>query len=214
VETVLRHPARLWPATWERRWLGRMAGPVAERSSTTGGRCQSRGSGPNTRSVSKHGFERSTLRGPDGNRRRTPPRNLHHRGGPAGMPSVCPLWASAGPNTWRPAENPKAALFALIRASRAWPEWARRARDLRGLGREYERKANAAGGEDPDVKQFVERLEQTMDEGRGGDAAGTLDSFQARLSDFQRFLRQRARSSRRLFQQGGQLGHRGRAPPS
>ncbi len=54
---------------------------------------------------------------------------------------------------------------------------------------------NAAVASDPDVKQFVERLEQTMDEAGISDPPERLPSGDSIARDFQRFLRQRGPES-------------------
>ena len=104
------------------------------------------------------------------------------------MPSVS-LWASV-PHYVAAAPNPKAAL-ALIRSFEGVAGVAVEARDLEESAEEYERQVNAAVASDPDVKQFVERLEQTMDEVAEETPPDRIPSADAIARDFQRFLRQR-----------------------
>ena len=133
--------------------------------------------------VTKHGFERSTYEGPTGI-----VGVLHHACARAGVPSVS-LWASV-PHYVAAAPNPKAAL-ALIRSFEGVGGVAVEARDLEESAEEYERQVNAAVAADPDVKQFVERLEQTVDEVAEETPPERIPSADAIAQDFQRFLRQR-----------------------
>jgi hypothetical protein len=65
------------------------------------------------------------------------------------------------------------------------------ARDLEQSSEDYERQVNAAVASDPDVKSFVERLEQTLDEVRSDAPPERLPSADTIARDFQRFLKQR-----------------------
>ena len=87
------------------------------------------------------------------------------------------------------APNPKAAL-ALIRSFEGVAGIAVEARDLEESAEDYERQVNAAVASDPEVKSFVERLEQTLDETQDV-TPDRLPSADAIARDFQRFLRQR-----------------------
>jgi predicted ATP-grasp superfamily ATP-dependent carboligase len=141
--------------------------------------------------VERLGFERSTYEGPTGI-----VGVLHHACAEAQIPSVS-LWASV-PHYVAAAPNPKAAL-ALIRSFEGAGGVAVEARELEESAEDYERQVNAAVASDPDVKSFVERLEQTMDEAQD-DVPERIPSADAIARDFQRFLRQRGPGS-----QGG--GH-------
>jgi predicted ATP-grasp superfamily ATP-dependent carboligase len=141
------------------------------------------GIGSDSTLVARHGFERSTYEGPTGI-----VGVLHHACARSGMPSVS-LWASV-PHYVAAAPNPKAAL-ALIRSFEGVAGVAVEARDLEQSAEEYERQVNAAVASDPDVKQFVERLEQTMDEVAEETPPDRIPSADAIARDFQRFLRQR-----------------------
>ncbi|MDQ3935467.1 MAG: PAC2 family protein [Actinomycetota bacterium] len=133
--------------------------------------------------VEKLGFERSTYEGPTGI-----VGVLHHACAAAGIPSIS-LWASV-PHYVAAAPNPKAAL-ALIRSFEGAAGLAVEARELEESAEDYERQVNAAVASDPDVKSFVERLEQTMDEVTGEMPPERIPSADAIARDFQRFLRQR-----------------------
>ncbi|MFL5912942.1 MAG: PAC2 family protein [Gaiellaceae bacterium] len=133
--------------------------------------------------VTKHGFERSTYEGPTGI-----VGVLHHACARSGVPSVS-LWASV-PHYVAAAPNPKAAL-ALIRSFEGVAGVVVEARDLEQSAEDYERQVNAAVASDPDVKQFVERLEETMDEVTEETPPDRIPSADSIAQDFQRFLRQR-----------------------
>ena len=108
----------------------------------------------------------------------------------AGLPAVS-LWASV-PHYVAAAPNPKVAL-ALVRAFEGTAGLAVDGAELESAADDYERQVTAAVASDPEVKAFVERLENQLDE----DAAenppdeGELPSADTIASDFQRFLRQR-----------------------
>jgi proteasome assembly chaperone (PAC2) family protein len=133
--------------------------------------------------VEKLGFERSTYEGPTGI-----VGLIHHECAAAGLKSVS-LWASV-PHYVAAAPNPKAAL-ALIRSFEAATSVAVEARELEESAEDYERQVSAAVASDPDVKSFVERLEQTMDEAIDDMPPERIPSADAIARDFQRFLRQR-----------------------
>jgi predicted ATP-grasp superfamily ATP-dependent carboligase len=133
--------------------------------------------------VERLGFERSTYEGPTGI-----VGVLHHACAEAGIPSVS-LWASV-PHYVAAAPNPKAAL-ALIRSFEGVAGVAVEARDLEESAEDYERQVSAAVASDPDVKSFVERLEESMDEALDETPPERLPSADTIARDFQRFLRQR-----------------------
>jgi proteasome assembly chaperone (PAC2) family protein len=133
--------------------------------------------------VEQLGFERSTYEGPTGI-----VGVLHHACAAAGLRSIS-LWASV-PHYVAAAPNPKAAL-ALIRSFEGATNVAVEARELEESAEDYERQVNAAVASDPDVKSFVERLEQTMDEVAEDMPPERIPSADAIARDFQRFLRQR-----------------------
>jgi predicted ATP-grasp superfamily ATP-dependent carboligase len=135
--------------------------------------------------VERLGFQQSTYEGPTGM-----VGVLHHAFTEAGVPSVS-LWASV-PHYVAAAPNPKAAL-ALIRSFEGVAGIAVDASDLEQSADEYQRQVDAAVATDPDVKSFVERLEQTLDEvsdelSPDPDQLPSADSI---ARDFQRFLRQK-----------------------
>jgi len=133
--------------------------------------------------VAKLGYERSTYEGPTG-----VVGVLHHACGQAGVDSVS-LWASV-PHYVAAAPNPKAAL-ALIRSFEGVAGVAVEARDLEESAEDYERQVSAAVASDPEVKSFVERLEETLDEAQPDMPPDRIPSADAIARDFQRFLRQR-----------------------
>jgi predicted ATP-grasp superfamily ATP-dependent carboligase len=135
--------------------------------------------------VERLGFQQSSYEGPTGM-----VGVLHHAFTEAGLPSVS-LWASV-PHYVAAAPNPKAAL-ALIRSFEGVAGIAVDATDLEQSAEEYQRQVDAAVATDPDVKSFVERLEQTLDEvsdelSPDPDQLPSADSI---ARDFQRFLRQK-----------------------
>ena len=135
--------------------------------------------------VERLGYEQSSYEGPTGI-----VGVLHHEATEAGLKSVS-LWASV-PHYVAAAPNPKAAL-ALIRSFEGAAGVAVDATELETSAEEYERQVSAAVATDPDVKSFVERLEQTLDEVADDLAPGPehLPSADTIARDFQRFLRQR-----------------------
>jgi proteasome assembly chaperone (PAC2) family protein len=132
--------------------------------------------------VERLGYEGSTYEGPTG-----VVGVLHHACAAAGLSSVS-LWASV-PHYVAAAPNPKAAL-ALIRSFEGVAGVAVEARDLEESAEDYERQVSAAVASDPEVKSFVERLEETLDETQP-DVPERIPSAETIARDFQRFLRQR-----------------------
>ena len=108
----------------------------------------------------------------------------------AGMPAVS-LWASV-PHYVAASPNPKVAL-ALVRAFEGAAGLAVDGGELEEAAADYERQVTAAVASDPEVKAFVERLENAMDEVQAENPPdeGQLPSADTIASDFQRFLRQR-----------------------
>jgi proteasome assembly chaperone (PAC2) family protein len=104
--------------------------------------------------------------------------------------SAASLWASV-PHYVAATPNPKAAL-ALLRRFEGAVGVAVDATDLEEAAEEYERQVNAAVASDPNVKAFVERLEESIDQ-QEEEASESQDvpSADAIARDFQRFLRQR-----------------------
>jgi predicted ATP-grasp superfamily ATP-dependent carboligase len=135
--------------------------------------------------MNRLGFERTSYEGPTGI-----VGVLHHACGKAGIPTAS-LWASV-PHYVAAAPNPKAAL-ALIRSFEGVAGVAVDALDLEQSAEDYQRQVDAAVATDPDVKQFVERLEQTLDEVSDELAPDPdqLPSADSIARDFQRFLRQK-----------------------
>ena len=133
--------------------------------------------------VQELGFQRSSYEGPTG-----VVGALHHACQQHGMPSAS-LWASV-PHYVAAAPNPKAAL-ALIRAFEGLVGVAIDAAPLEEAAGEYERQVNDAVASDPDVKAFVEQLEERMDDVEPDDLADRLPSADSIARDFQRYLRQR-----------------------
>jgi predicted ATP-grasp superfamily ATP-dependent carboligase len=135
--------------------------------------------------VDRLGFQPSSYEGPTGM-----VGVLHHAFTEAGLPAVS-LWASV-PHYVAAAPNPKAAL-ALIRSFEGVAGIAVDASDLEHSADDYQRQVDAAVATDPDVKSFVERLEQTLDEVSDdlSPHPDQLPSADSIASDFQRFLRQK-----------------------
>jgi proteasome assembly chaperone (PAC2) family protein len=106
----------------------------------------------------------------------------------AGVPAVS-LWASV-PHYVAASPNPKVAL-ALVRAFEGAAGLAVDGGELEEAAEDYERQVTAAVASDPEVKAFVERLENAMDEAESPPDEGELPSADTIASDFQRFLRQR-----------------------
>ena len=133
--------------------------------------------------VERLGYERSTYEGPTGI-----VGVLHHICAEQNIPSAS-LWASV-PHYVAAAPNPKAAL-SLIRSFEGIAQIAVDATALEESSEDYERQVNAAVATDPDVKAFVERLEQTLDETQEDIEPERLPSADSIARDFQRFLKQR-----------------------
>jgi predicted ATP-grasp superfamily ATP-dependent carboligase len=107
-----------------------------------------------------------------------------------GVPAVS-LWASV-PHYVAASPNPKVAL-ALVRAFEGAAGVAVDGGELEEAAEDYERQVTAAVASDPEVKAFVERLENAMDEVQAENPPdeGSLPSADTIARDFQRFLRQR-----------------------
>jgi predicted ATP-grasp superfamily ATP-dependent carboligase len=107
-----------------------------------------------------------------------------------GVPAVS-LWASV-PHYVAASPNPKVAL-ALVRAFEGAAGVAVDGGELEEAADDYERQVTAAVASDPEVKAFVERLENAMDEVQAENPPdeGSLPSADTIARDFQRFLRQR-----------------------
>ena len=107
-----------------------------------------------------------------------------------GLPAVS-LWASV-PHYVAASPNPKVAL-ALVRAFEGAAGVAVDGGELEEAADDYERQVTAAVASDPEVKAFVERLENAMDEVQAENPPdeGSLPSADTIARDFQRFLRQR-----------------------
>ena len=133
--------------------------------------------------IERLGFERSTYEGPTGI-----VGVLHDGCTKAEMPSSS-LWASV-PHYVAAAPNPKAAL-ALVRKFEGLARMAVDASALEEAAEDYERQVSAAVASDPDVKAFVERLEQAMDESEETSPPQRIPSADSIARDFQRFLKQR-----------------------
>jgi predicted ATP-grasp superfamily ATP-dependent carboligase len=137
----------------------------------------------NAKLVERLGFARSSYEGPTG-----VVGVLHDGCAKARLPSAS-LWASV-PHYVAAAPNPKAAL-ALIRSFEGLAGIAVNATDLEEASEDYERQVNAAVASDPEVKEFVERLEETMDEAEDEPLPERIPSADSIAREFQRFLRQR-----------------------
>jgi proteasome assembly chaperone (PAC2) family protein len=134
--------------------------------------------------VEKLGFERTSYEGPTGI-----VGVLHHALAKAGASSAS-LWASV-PHYVAAAPNPKVAL-ALLRAFEGTAGVAVEATELEEAAQSYEEQVSAAVASDPEVKAFVERLENAMDEIQSeASPEERIPSADTIASDFQRFLRQR-----------------------
>jgi predicted ATP-grasp superfamily ATP-dependent carboligase len=133
--------------------------------------------------VERLGFNRSSYEGPTGI-----VGVLHSALAGADLPSVS-LWASV-PHYVAATPNPKAAL-ALIRSFEAVAGVAVDAGELEETAEDYERQVSAAVASDPEVKEFVERLEHAMDEVDDEQLPERLPSADTIARDFQRYLRQR-----------------------
>ncbi len=106
----------------------------------------------------------------------------------AELPTVS-FWASV-PHYVAAAPNPKAAL-ALVRRFEGLTGMVVDAGALEEAAEDYERQVSAAVASDPDVRAFVEKLEQASDEAEEDEPPERIPSADAIARDFQRFLRQR-----------------------
>jgi len=134
--------------------------------------------------VERLGFERTNYEGPTGI-----VGVLHATCADAGMESVS-LWAPV-PHYVAATPNPKAAL-ALVRGFEGIAGIAVDASQLEAASEDYDRQVTAAVASDPDVKAFVERLEEMADEMSEEEGPPEqLPSGDVIAREFQRFLRQR-----------------------
>src|SRR3954468_1727958 len=134
--------------------------------------------------VERLGFERTNYEGPTGI-----VGVLHATCATAGMGSVS-LWAPV-PHYVAATPNPKAAL-ALVRGFEGIAGIAVDASRLEGASDDYDRQVTAAVASDPDVKAFVERLEEMADEMSEEEGPPEqIPSGDVIAREFQRFLRQR-----------------------
>ncbi|MEA2482219.1 MAG: hypothetical protein QOC55_166 [Thermoleophilaceae bacterium] len=138
--------------------------------------------------VERLGFERTNYEGPTGILG-----VLHATCAASGMESVS-LWAPV-PHYVAATPNPKAAL-ALVRGFEGIAGIAVDATKLEGASEDYDRQVTAAVATDPDVKAFVERLEEMADELVEEEGPPEqLPSGDVIAREFQRFLRQRGPGS-------------------
>jgi proteasome assembly chaperone (PAC2) family protein len=139
--------------------------------------------------VERLGFERTSYEGPTGI-----VGVLHAITANAGLDSVS-LWAPV-PHYVAATPNPKAAL-ALVRGFEGIAGIAVDATALETASEDYDRQVTAAVATDPDVKAFVERLEEMADElsEEEGPSEEQLPSGDVIAREFQRFLRQRGPGS-------------------
>jgi proteasome assembly chaperone (PAC2) family protein len=119
---------------------------------------------------------------------------LHVEAANAGFPAAS-LWATV-PHYVAASPNPKAAL-ALVRKLERAVGVNVDATQLEAATEEYEHQVDLAVQRDPEVRAFVERLEQVAEE---EDAAAAMDaadlpSGEVLAREFQRFLRQRGRGN-------------------
>jgi predicted ATP-grasp superfamily ATP-dependent carboligase len=136
--------------------------------------------------VEKLGFERTSYEGPTGI-----VGVLHASCADAGMDAAS-LWAPV-PHYVAATPNPKAAL-ALVRGFEGLAGLAVDASALERASEDYDRQVTAAVASDPDVKAFVERLEEMADDlsdEEEGPSEEQLPSGDTIAREFQRFLRQR-----------------------
>src|SRR3954453_11517755 len=131
--------------------------------------------------VEKLGFERTNYEGPTGI-----VGVLHATCANGGMESVS-LWAPV-PHYVAATPNPKAAL-ALVRGFEGIGSHVVDATQLETASKDSDRPGHAALATDPDVKAFVERLEEMADEME--EPPDQLPSGDVIAREFQRFLRQR-----------------------
>jgi proteasome assembly chaperone (PAC2) family protein len=112
---------------------------------------------------------------------------LHTACARAKVPSVS-LWASV-PHYVAAAPNPKAALE-LVRRLEGLAGVAVDASELEEAAADYERQVSAAVASDPEVKAFVEQLEESIDEEDVAPPPRRIPSADTIARDFQRYLRQ------------------------
>lgn len=144
------------------------------------------GIGSDPELVERLGFQRSNYEGPTGI-----VGVIHDACARAGMPSAS-LWAAV-PHYVAAAPNPKAAL-ALIRGFESVAGMAVEASELEEAAGEWERRVAAAVANDPDIKAFVEKLEESIEEVEEDEpSVGPIpsDAGDSIVRDFERFLRQR-----------------------
>jgi proteasome assembly chaperone (PAC2) family protein len=133
--------------------------------------------------VERLGFERTSYEGPTGI-----VGVLHATAANAGIEAVS-LWAPV-PHYVAATPNPKAAL-ALVRGFEGIAGIVVDATQLEAASEDYDRQVSAAVASDPDVKAFVERLEEMADEISEEGPPGQIPSGDVIAREFQRFLRQR-----------------------
>jgi predicted ATP-grasp superfamily ATP-dependent carboligase len=136
--------------------------------------------------VERLGFSRTSYEGPTGI-----VGVLHASCAEAGLDSAS-LWAPV-PHYVAATPNPKAAL-ALVRGFEGLAGIAVDAGALERASEDYDRQVTAAVASDPEVKAFVERLEEMADDlsdEDDGPAEEELPSGDTIAKEFQRFLRQR-----------------------
>jgi predicted ATP-grasp superfamily ATP-dependent carboligase len=113
---------------------------------------------------------------------------LHSACADAGLPSAS-LWAGV-PHYVAAAANPKAAL-ALVRRVERLIGVSVDVSELETAAADYERQVGLAVQSDPDIRAFVERLEQAAESDEETLAPGDVPSGDTLAREFQRFLRQR-----------------------
>jgi predicted ATP-grasp superfamily ATP-dependent carboligase len=113
---------------------------------------------------------------------------LHSACADAGLPSAS-LWAGV-PHYVAAAANPKAAL-ALVRRVEGLTGISVDVSELESASTDYERQVGLAVQSDPDIRAFVERLEQAAESDDEPLAPGDVPSGDTLAREFQRFLRQR-----------------------
>ena len=136
--------------------------------------------------VERLGFEQPSYEGPTGIV------GVLHHACAAGRPAVGEPVGVGAALRGRGAQ-PEGGAGAGPRASRALAGVAVDAGELEEAAEDYERQVNAAVASDPEVKAFVERLEETIDEVTEELVArpDQLPSADSIARDFQRFLRQK-----------------------
>lgn len=112
---------------------------------------------------------------------------LHAECQEAGVPSAS-LWAAV-PHYVAAAPNPKAAL-ALVRKLESLVGVSVDATELETASDDYERQVSLAVQSDPDVQEFVERLERAAEQEADEIDPAQLPSGDLLAREFQRFLRQ------------------------